>query len=71
MSQDGLNETSTNIDIDTESGRDSYTEPTFSSISKLEPYFFEPKKSNVNIEDSSESGEKHTENLTQRVVNKD
>lgn len=71
MSQDGLNETSMNIDIDTESGRDSCTEPTFSSISKLEPYFFEPKKSNVNIEDSSESGEKHTENLTQRVVNKD
>ena len=50
MSQDGVNQTSMNFDIDAESDRDSDTEPTFSSISKLEPYCFEPKKSNASIE---------------------
>ena len=32
---------------------------------------FEPKNSNVSIEDSSESEEESTENLTQRISNKD
>ena len=71
MSQDGVNETSMNFDIDAESDRDSDTEPTFSSISKLEPYCFEPKKSNASIEDSFESEEEPTENLTQGIDNKD
>lgn len=60
-----------NFDIDTESDRDLDIEPTFSNISKLEPYCFKPKKSNVSIEDSSESEEEPTENLTQRIGNKD
>ena len=41
------------------------------SISKLEPYCFESKKSNNSIKDSSESVEEPTENPTQRTGNKD
>ena len=55
-----------NFDIDTESDRDLDIEATFSNISKLEPYCFESKKSNVSIEDSSKSEKEPTENHTQR-----
>ena len=55
------------FDIDPEFDSDSDTEPTYS---KFEPYCFEPEKSNLRIEDSSESEEELTENLTQRIDNK-
>ena len=71
MSQDWVDEMSMNFDNDTESDKDSDNELIFSNISKLEPYCFEPKKSNVSIEDSSESEDEPTENLTQRIHDKD
>ena len=62
---------SMNFDNDTESDKDSDNELIFSNISKLEPYCFEPKKSNVSIEDSLDSEKIPAENLTQIIANKD
>ena len=44
MFEDRVDETSMNFDIDTKSDSDSDTETTFSIISNLEPYSFQPKK---------------------------
>ena len=71
MSRDRVDETSMNFDIDTESDCVSDTETTFSNILKLESFCFEPKKSNVSIEDSLVSEEVPAENLTQIIANKD
>ena len=72
MSQNRADETSMNlISILILNLIDSGTEPTFSNISKLEPYCFQAKKSNVGIEDSSKSEEEPMENLTQGIGNKD
>lgn len=71
MYQDRVDETSMNFDIDIESDCVSDTETTFSNILKLGSYCFEPKRSNVSIEDSLDSEEVPAENLTQINANKD
>ena len=71
MVLDRVDETRINFGIDAESDIDSDTEWTFSNISKLEPDCFEPNKSNVSKEDSSESEKEPTENLTQGIGNED